>query len=82
MSWSRSEKATKCISLQEPVWGTSNLAKLVDIKAVVDPGNLFNCFGCVDIHAESEIESSGCFVSSKFYLTGLIGIATGVLSAL
>lgn len=41
------EKAKKCLSLQESVWGTEQLAKLEEVKEKADPEHLFQCFDCV-----------------------------------
>jgi len=42
--WTQALKAQKCVSLQEAVWGTKNLAKLTAIKKSVDPTSMFNCY--------------------------------------
>ena len=45
------EKAKKCLSLQESVWGTEQLAKLEEVKEKADPEHLFQCFDCVGFKA-------------------------------
>mmetsp|Transcript_27488 Transcript_27488/g.50026 ORF Transcript_27488/g.50026 Transcript_27488/m.50026 type:complete len:797 (+) Transcript_27488:106-2496(+) len=41
------ERDTKCVSLQEVVWGTETLARLEEVKGAVDPHSMLNCHGCV-----------------------------------
>ncbi|KAL3904669.1 MAG: hypothetical protein SGILL_009978, partial [Bacillariaceae sp.] len=82
MALSREEKTEQCVSLQESVWGTSNLAKLTEIKQSIDPNNRFNCFGCVgykDILANSDTpsmaptaESAGNTLFQKLSFIGLL----------
>ena len=45
--WTMEERAQKCISLQEIIWGTKTLSRLEAIKREVDPSGVFNCQGCV-----------------------------------
>mmetsp|Transcript_27305 Transcript_27305/g.37503 ORF Transcript_27305/g.37503 Transcript_27305/m.37503 type:complete len:696 (+) Transcript_27305:136-2223(+) len=46
-SYSKAQQASKCVSLQESVWGTSILSRLTSIKNKVDPDSSFNCHFCV-----------------------------------
>lgn len=41
------EKTQQCVSLQESVWGTEQLAQLEEVKEKADPDHLFQCFDCV-----------------------------------
>eukprot|EP00438_Fugacium_kawagutii_P002958 Skav219512 [mRNA] locus=scaffold3561:122719:124776:+ [translate_table: standard] len=50
-SFSDFEKAEKCLSLQESVWGTEQLAQLEEVKEKADPTHLFQCFDCVGFKA-------------------------------
>lgn len=46
-TWSKDEKANKCFSYQEAVWGSYILDKLENIHEAIDPYHLFNCNDCV-----------------------------------
>ena len=41
------EKGSKCVSIQETVWGSELKAKLEAIKKKVDPKNTFRCYACI-----------------------------------
>merc|ERR1711988_533917 len=48
-SYSAADRAAKCLSMQESVWGqntSDNYQRLADVKAKVDPDNLFRCWAC------------------------------------
>ena len=47
LSWSQIERDNKCISLQECMYGTKLLKRLVEIKEKIDPSNMFNCAYCI-----------------------------------
>jgi hypothetical protein len=47
LSYTKAQQASKCVSLQESVWGTSILSRLTAIKGKVDPASAFNCHFCV-----------------------------------
>ena len=55
--WSNEKREEECIPQQEAVWGTKTLRRLEQIKANIDPLNLFKCFGCISAPA-SKHESS------------------------
>jgi hypothetical protein len=42
-----SRQAAYCVSLQEAVWGTALLERLLRVKKSVDPRGLLNCHRCV-----------------------------------
>merc|ERR1712076_205039 len=44
---SHAERKEKCVSVQEAVWGTENLEKLLRIKSRIDPEYIFQCVHCV-----------------------------------
>jgi len=41
------ERAERCVSIQETLWGTETLARLERIKNIIDPNYMFDCEGCV-----------------------------------
>jgi hypothetical protein len=45
--WTLEERAEKCISVQEAVFGTTGLKRLEAIKEAVDPNYMFDCNGCI-----------------------------------
>ena len=47
VNWTVQEKEEKCISVEESIWGTQVLDRLIKIKTAVDPNNLFECYPCV-----------------------------------
>ena len=46
-NWTWEERAEKCFSPQEAIYGTQRLKRLQEIKAKVDPKGLFNCQNCI-----------------------------------
>jgi len=44
LSFEKTERREKCMSAQEAIWGTKNLAKLEAIKTKIDPDNTFSVF--------------------------------------
>jgi len=45
--WTMERRAEECFSPQEAVYGTKRLRELEEIKGMIDPQNLFNCFTCI-----------------------------------
>jgi len=45
--WTFEERREKCISFQEAIYGTEQLARLEAIKKAVDPQFIFNCVNCI-----------------------------------
>lgn len=45
--WTLEERAEKCISVQEAVYGTTGLKRLEAIKEAVDPNYMFDCTRCI-----------------------------------
>jgi len=45
--WPLEERAEKCISVQEAVYGTTILKRLEAIKEAVDPNYMFDCHRCI-----------------------------------
>lgn len=45
--FSVAEKEEKCVNIKEAIWGTKRLARLENIKASLDPENLFRCSLCI-----------------------------------
>merc|ERR1712238_265392 len=55
--WSNEKREEECIPQQEAVWGTKTLRRLEQIKANIDPLNLFKCFGCISVPASKHDSS-------------------------
>lgn len=53
-NFTQEEQEIKCVSLQESVWGREVLGRLTNIKRLVDPKQVFNCFRCVGHATNSE----------------------------
>ena len=47
LEWTFEERKEKCISAQEAIYGTELLRRLEAIKMKVDPGFIFDCYGCI-----------------------------------
>lgn len=45
--WTLAERAEKCISVQEAIYGTTTLKRLEAIKEAVDPNYMFDCNNCI-----------------------------------
>ncbi len=45
--WTLEERAEKCISVQEAIYGTTVLKRLEAIKEAVDPNYVFDCNNCI-----------------------------------
>jgi len=56
--WTLERRADECFSPQVAVYGTKRLRHLEQIKADVDPNNLFNCAGCIGLPVQSTAKSS------------------------
>merc|ERR1712238_583017 len=69
--WTLERRADECFSPQVAVYGTKRLRHLEQIKADVDPNNLFNCAGCIGLPVQSTAKSSTA-KSSKFAYSRLL----------
>jgi hypothetical protein len=47
LEWTEAERDEKCISQQEAIYGTKDLARLEAIKEAVDPDYMFDCYKCI-----------------------------------
>ncbi|KAL3808143.1 hypothetical protein ACHAXA_000427 [Cyclostephanos tholiformis] len=54
MEWTLEERADKCISTQEVVYGTKLMERLQSIKDAVDPNKMFDCNNCIGNKATSK----------------------------
>ena len=93
--WTLEERAEKCISVQEAVFGTTTLKRLEAIKEAVDPNYMFDCHRCIgnnrpktkkpveeeDNSGVVEVEGEGASVESTDENSGalLIGKSLSVI---
>ena len=46
-TYTKAQQEASCVSLQESVWGKTQLMRLEAIKRSADPNHRFSCFRCV-----------------------------------